>query len=55
MPSQLTGEEPEETIQKLKQYFARVDATRPPMTGEEEDEIITEALRSTRPNYRPNR
>ena len=35
--------------------FARVDAQRQPVSDEEAEAIINEALRSTRPNYRPVR
>jgi hypothetical protein len=49
----LTDEQRRVAIDKLNQYFARVDAHRQPVTNEEEDAIINEALRSVRPNYRP--
>jgi hypothetical protein len=39
-------------IEKLRLYFARVDAQRQPVSEEEEEAIIDEAIRSTRPNYR---
>jgi hypothetical protein len=41
----------EEILAGLKAHFARVDAERQPVSPEEADEIINEALRSTRPNY----
>lgn len=40
-------------IEALRQHFAAVDAQRQPVSSQEADEIINEALRSTRPNYRP--
>jgi hypothetical protein len=43
----------QEALEKLRQYFTRLDAKRAPVSDEEAEEIINEALRSTRPNYRP--
>jgi hypothetical protein len=40
---------------ELRKYFAEVDANRKPVTEEEAEEIITEAMRSARPGYRPHR
>jgi hypothetical protein len=42
-----------EILDGLKAHFARVDAQRKPVSPEEADEIINEALRSVRPGYRP--
>jgi hypothetical protein len=50
---QLSANERESAIQKLNHYFARIDANRQPVSDEEEDAIISEALRSVRPDYRP--
>ncbi len=44
-----------EILGGLREYFARIDRQRQPVSDEEADEIINEALRSTRPNYRPVR
>jgi hypothetical protein len=44
-----------EIIDALQAHFAHVDAQRQPVSSREADEIIDEALRSTRPNYRPVR
>ena len=47
-----------EVLRGLEEYFAKVDAQRQPVSPEEADAIIAiidEALRSTRPNYRPIR
>jgi hypothetical protein len=55
IPSSLTDKERESVIEKLNRYFAEVEANRLLVSKEEEDEIINEALRSTRPNYRPIR
>jgi hypothetical protein len=48
----LTEEDRKAAIEKLDQYFAHVDAHRKPVSGEEEDAIVNEALRSVRPHYR---
>jgi hypothetical protein len=53
IPSRLSSEERREALLKLRGYFAKVDAQRRPVSDSEEEEIINEALRSTRPNYRP--
>jgi hypothetical protein len=37
----------------LRQYFAEVDAKRQPVSAEEADDILNEAMRSSRPDYRP--
>jgi hypothetical protein len=39
---------------ELKKYFAEVDAGRQQGTAEEAEEILTEAMRSSRPGYRPH-
>ena len=44
-----------EILAALKAHFAKVDAQRLPVPSEEADNIINEALRSTRPDYRPIR
>ncbi len=49
----LTDVERKAAIEKLNKYFARIDANRQPLSDEEEDAIISEALRSVRPGYRP--
>jgi len=48
----ITSERRREIIEALRQHFEAVDANRQPVSPEEADEIINEALRSTRPNYR---
>jgi hypothetical protein len=53
VPSQLTEEQRIAALERLDSYFARVDAQRQPVSEEEEDSIIIETLRSTRPGYRP--
>lgn len=54
-PPQLAPEKRTEIVEGLRQYFARIDAQRLSVSDKEADEIINEALRSTRPNYRPTR
>jgi hypothetical protein len=53
LPPQLSPGERDEALEKLRHYFAKVDAQRQPMSEAEEEEIMNEALRTTRPNYRP--
>ena len=51
-PPALSDEWRQELAEKLRKYFAEVDARRKPGTPEEAEEILTEAIRSTRPGYR---
>ena len=44
-----------EIADELRKYFAEVDANRKPVSEEEAEEIITEAMRSVRPGDRPHR
>jgi hypothetical protein len=53
LPSRIAPGQRQEALEKLHQYFAKVDAQRKPVSEAEEEQIINEALRSTRPNYRP--
>jgi hypothetical protein len=53
IPPHLSPEERKESLEKLRRYFAKVDAQRMPVSEREEEEIINEALRATRPKYRP--
>jgi hypothetical protein len=53
IPPRLSPDERKEAIEKLRQYFSKIDAQRKPVSEAEEEEIINEALRSTRPGYRP--
>lgn len=55
LPSQLTPDERKQAGEWLDRYFAMIDARREHISEEEEQAIIDEALRSTRPNYRPIR
>ena len=40
-------------IDGLKAHFSQIDSQRKAISDEEADEILNEALRSTRPGYRP--
>ena len=51
----LPAERRMEIVDSLRAHYARVDAQRQPVSSEEADAIINEALRTTRPNYRPIR
>ena len=41
-------------VAQLKRYFAEVDSRREPVSAEEADEVLTEAMGSVRPGYRPH-
>ena len=45
----------EQITQRLRRYFAEVDARRRDVSAAETGDIIDEAIRSTRPHYRPYR
>jgi hypothetical protein len=51
----LSDERRLEILHSLEAYFAQVDEQRQPVSPQEADAIIDEALRSTRPRYRPVR
>jgi len=51
----VTPERRAEILTALRKHFAMADARRQPVSAEEADDIIDEALRSTRPGYRPVR
>lgn len=53
IPFGLSPDERKEALEKLRRYFAKVDAQPKSVSEAEEEEIINDALRSTRPNYRP--
>jgi hypothetical protein len=54
-PPVLPDQRRHELAEELRKYFAEVDARRKPGSAEEAEEILTEAIRSTRPGYRPHR
>jgi len=53
-PPSIPHERRREIADELRKYFAEVDANRRPATPEEAEEVITEAIRSARPSYRPH-
>jgi hypothetical protein len=53
-PPALSDERRQEIAGELKRYFAEVDASRKPASADEAGEVISEAMRSTRPGYRPH-
>jgi hypothetical protein len=42
-----------EIANELRKYFAEVDSAHKPVSEEQAEEVITEAMRSVRPGYRP--
>lgn len=52
---QLAPEKRKEILDGMDQYFAKIDARRQPVSEEEAETILNEALRLTRPDYRPSR
>ena len=50
----LSDERKHELVEQLKKYFAEVDARRKPGSPEEAEDIISEAMKSVRPGYRPH-
>jgi hypothetical protein len=53
-PPALSDQQKRELAEHLRRYFAEVDARRHPGSAEEGEEILTEAMRSSRPGYRPH-
>ena len=51
IPSKLSPEERVEALRALEKRFANAD--RPEVGDEEEESVVNEALRSTRPEYKP--
>jgi hypothetical protein len=54
-PPPLSDQRRQEQTAELRKYFSEVDARRKPGSPEEAEEILTEAIRSSRPGYRPHR
>jgi hypothetical protein len=54
-PLALSDERRRELVEQLKKYFAEVDARRKTGSPEEAEDLINEAMRSVRPDYRPHR
>ena len=53
-PAVVSHERKLEIANELRKYFAEVDASRRPVAHEEAEDIITEAMSSVRPGYRPH-
>ena len=53
-PPAISDQWRQEIAEALRQYFAEVDAKRQPVSAEEAEDIMNEAMRNTRPNYRPH-
>ncbi len=53
-PTPLSDARRREILAALDAYFARIEA-KPPILQSEAEDVVTEALRSTRPHYRPVR
>jgi hypothetical protein len=51
-PPALSDQQKHELAQQLRKYFAEVDAHRHPGSAKEAEDILTEAIRSSRPGYR---
>jgi hypothetical protein len=51
----LSPERRQEVLSRLDAYFAQVDAQRAPLDDAEVEDAVNEALRSTRPGFRPVR
>ena len=54
-PPAISEQQRQKVAEDLERYFAEVDANRKPVSADAADEIITEAIRSSRPGYRPHR
>ena len=52
-PATVSPERRLEIAHELRKYFAEVDSARQPVSEEEAEDVITEAMRSVRPTYRP--
>ena len=52
-PPAISDQRRQEIVEALRQYFAEVDAKRQPVSAEEASEIVNEAMRNSRPGYRP--
>jgi hypothetical protein len=53
-PLALSDQQKHELAEHLRKYFAEIDARRHPGSAEEAEGILTAALRSSRPGYRPH-
>jgi hypothetical protein len=53
-PLAISDQRRQEIVGALRQYFAEVDAKHQPVSASEADDIVNEAMRSSRPGYRPH-
>jgi hypothetical protein len=53
-PPALSDQQKRELAEQLRKYFAEVDARRHPASEEGAEDILTEAIRSSRPGFRPH-
>jgi hypothetical protein len=53
-PPALSDQQKRELAEQLRKYFAEIDARRHPASKEEAEDILTEAIRSSRPGFRPH-
>ena len=51
-PPTISGQRRQEIVEALRLYFAEVDLKRQPVSADEADEIINEAIRKSGPGYR---
>jgi len=54
-PPTLSDQQKHELAEDLRKYFVEVDARRHPGSAEEAEDTLREAIRSSRPGYRPHR
>lgn len=54
-PPALSGQQRQEQAAELRKYFSEVDARRRSGSPGQAEEILAEAIRSSRPGYRPHR
>ena len=55
LPPALSDQRRKELVGELTRYFAEVDARRKPGSPGEAEEVLSEAIRSARPGYRPHK
>jgi hypothetical protein len=55
LPVTISDQRRRELIDQLTAYFAEVDGRRRAGSAEEAEEVLNEAMRSTRPGFRPHR
>ncbi len=51
----LSDQQRRETLEGLRKHFAELDTRRKHGSAQEANEVLTEAMRSTRPGFRPHR